>query len=109
MLSNTSMLLYVLITAAAVTITRGFTFILFPAGKQTPKVVLFLGKALPCALMALLIVYCLKNASPFFYPHGMPEAIAIAAVILLHLWKKNNLLSIVGGTALYMILVQFVF
>lgn len=109
MLSNTSMLLYVLITAAAVIITRGFTFLLFPAGKQTPKVILFLGKALPCALMALLIVYCLKNTSPLLYPYGLPEAIAIAAVILLHLWKKNNLLSIAGGTVLYMILVQFVF
>jgi branched-subunit amino acid transport protein AzlD len=103
------MLLYVLITAAAVTITRGFTFILFPAGKETPKVILFLGNALPCALMALLIVYCLKNTSPLVYPYGLPEVIAITIVILLHLWKKNNLLSIVGGTAFYMLLVQFVF
>lgn len=109
MLSNTSMLLYVLITAAAVILTRSFTFLLFPAGKQTPGVILFLGKALPCALMALLIVYCLKNTAPFLYPYGLPEAIAIAGVILLHLWKKNNLLSITGGTALYMILVQFIF
>ena len=109
MLSNTSMLLYILITAAAVAITRGFTFILFPTGKETPKVILFLGNALPCALIALLIVYCLKNTSPLVYPYGLPEFIAIAVVILLHLWKKNNLLSIVGGTAFYMILVQFLF
>lgn len=109
MLSNSSMLLYVLITAAAVFTTRAFTFVLFPAGKQTPTVIIFLGKALPCALMALLIVYCLKSVTPLAYPYGLPEAIAIAAVILLHLWKKNNLVSIVGGTALYMLLVQFVF
>ena len=109
MLSNSMMLLYVLVTAAAVFLTRSFTFILFPAGKATPKVILFLGNALPCALMALLIVYCLKSTAILSYPYGLPEAISIIAVVLLHLWKRNNLLSIGCGTALYMILIQFVF
>ena len=109
MLSNGSMLLYVLITAAAVFITRVFTFALFPAGKETPAVILFLGKSLPCALMALLLIYCLKSVSPLIYPYGLPELIAIVVVAALHLWKKNNLFSIGGGTALYMLLVQFIF
>ena len=76
MLSNIDMLIYVLVIAAAVLSTRVMSFVLFPAGKKTPKIVLFLGNTLPCALMALLVVYCLKSVSVISYPHGIPEAIA---------------------------------
>ena len=109
MLSNTSMLIYVLVIAAAVFSTRVLSFVLFPAGKETPKLILFLGNTLPCALMALLVVYCLKSVSVFAYPHGIPEAIAIAVTAALHIWKRNTLLSMSLGTVVYMILVQGVF
>lgn len=109
MLNNPEMLLFVLITAAAVFITRVSAFLLFPAGKETPKVILFLGNTLPCALMALLVVYCFKHLSFFAYPHGIPEAIAVVLVVILHIWKRNTLLSMGAGTVLYMFLVQCVF
>ena len=82
---------------------------MFPENKQPPKVVLYLGRVLPPAMMGLLVVYCFKNVSWLSGSHGAPELLAVAAVVILHLWKKNVLLSIAGGTALYMILVQAVF
>lgn len=90
-------------------ITRFLPFIVFPAGKPTPKYIRYLGQALPGAVFGLLVVYCLKNVSVFSGTHGIPEAVAIAAVVLLHLWKRQMLLSIAGGTVLYMLLVQFIF
>ena len=71
--------------------------------------VLYLGKVLPPAMMGLLTVYCFKNVSWLSGTHGAPELLASAAVVGLHLWKRNVLFSIAGGTALYMILVQAVF
>ncbi len=90
-------------------ITRWLPFLMFPENKQPPKVVLYLGRVLPPAMMGLLVVYCFKNVSWLSGSHGVPELLAVAAVVILHLWKKNVLLSIAGGTALYMILVQAVF
>jgi len=105
--------LQMLITVAAVTlgtlITRALPFAVFPSGKEPPRVVRFLGKALPAAVFGLLVVYCLKNVSILSGSHGIPEAAAIAVVVALHLWKKQMLLSIAGGTVCYMLLVQFVF
>ena len=77
--------------------------------KDPPAVVLYLGRVLPAAVMGLLVVYCLKNVSWTAAPHGLPELLSIAAVAVLHRWKGNVLLSIAGGTALYMLLVQAVF
>ena len=90
-------------------ITRWLPFLMFPENKQPPKVVLYLGRVLPPAMMGLLVVYCLRSISWLSAPHGAPELIAIAAVAGLHLWKRNVLLSIAGGTVLYMVLVQAVF
>ena len=109
MLSNFQMLLFVLVSAGAILLTRVIPFVLFPGGKKTPAYIMYLGKVLPAAIIALLVVYCLQNTTVLSYPYGIPEAIAVIAVVLVHLWKRNNLLSIVGGTVLYMILVQFVF
>ena len=89
--------------------TRFLPFLLFPADKATPKVIERLGKLLPGAVFSLLVVYCLKNVELLSGTHGLPEAIAIAGVMLLHLWKRQMLLSIAGGTVLYMILVQTIF
>jgi len=90
-------------------LTRFLPFILFPAGKPTPKFIRYLGKALPGAVFGMLVVYCLKNVNLLGGSHGLPELIAIAIVVGLHLWKRQMLLSIAGGTISYMLLVQLVF
>lgn len=101
------------ITIAAVVLgtmlTRFLPFLLFPAGKATPRYVQYLGKALPGAVFGLLVIYCLKNVSLLSGSHGLPELIAILVVAGLHLWKRQMLLSIAGGTICYMLLVQLVF
>ena len=89
--------------------TRFLPFIIFPAGKPVPKYVGYLGKALPAAVFGLLVIYCLKDVSIFTGSHGIPELISIAVVVGLHLWKRNMLFSIAGGTVCYMLLVQLVF
>jgi len=89
---------------------RAVPFLLFnKKNRATPKVIQYLGVALPPAVIGILIVYCLRNVSVSDFPFGLPELIAVVVVILLHLWKKNNLVSILGGTALYMVLIQMVF
>lgn len=90
-------------------ITRFLPFVLFPAGKEMPKFVEYLGGTLPYATMALLVVYCLKKISFTAAPHGIPEGIAVLAVVILHWYKKNSLLSIAAGTILYMLLIQKIF
>lgn len=101
----------VIILVVSVTIfsTRLISFLFFPKGKPIPPVVQYLGKVLPPAVIGMLMIYCLKSVSPLSYPYGLPELIAIAVVILLHIWKRSNLLSIGVGTVLYMILIQAVF
>ena len=95
--------------AAGWQLTRWLPFWLFPESREPPPVVTYLGRVLPAAVMGLLVVYCLKNVTWTASPHGVPELLAILAVVLLHRWKGNVLLSIAGGTALYMALVQLVF
>ena len=90
-------------------LTRFLPFLMFPAGKPTPKAIHYLGNVLPAAVFGLLVVYCLKNVSLLTGSHGIPELISIALVVALHLWKRQMLLSIAGGTVCYMLLVQFVF
>ena len=102
-----------IITVAMVVIgtmlTRFLPFIIFPAGKPTPKYIQYLGQVLPAAVFGLLVVYCLKNVSFLGGSFGIPELISIAVVIALHLWKRQMLISIAGGTICYMLLVQLVF
>lgn len=97
------------IISAITVMTRALPFILFPGSRKTPEVVSYLGIALPYACMAMLVVYCFKNISIFEGYHGIPEFIAGAFVIAVHRWKHNMLLSIMGGTVVYMLLVQLVF
>ena len=89
--------------------TRFLPFLVFSGDKPTPKYIQYLGKALPAAIFGMLVVYCLKNVSILTGSHGIPELIAIAVVVSLHLWKRQMLLSIAGGTVCYMLLIQFVF
>ncbi|MGN0172191.1 MAG: branched-chain amino acid transporter permease [Acutalibacteraceae bacterium] len=102
-----------LITVAMVVLgtmtTRFLPFLVFPAGKPTPRYIQYLGRVLPAAVFGLLVVYCLKNVDVFTFGYGLPELISIALVVALHLWKRQMLLSIAGGTICYMLLVQFVF
>ncbi len=93
----------------ATILTRFLPFLVFPEGKPTPKYIRYLGKVLPSAVFGLLIIYSLRNVSVFSGSHGIPELISIALVVALHLWKRQMLLSIAGGTLCYMILVQMVF
>lgn len=93
----------------ATMLTRFLPFLVFSANKPTPKYIRYLGDYLPPAIFGMLIVYCLKNVSVFAGSHGLPELIAIAVTIGLHLWKRQMLLSIAAGTVCYMLLVQLVF
>ncbi|ASR47495.1 branched-chain amino acid transporter AzlD [Paenibacillus kribbensis] len=88
--------------------TRFIPFILFPSGRPTPKYVQYLGKVLPSAALGLLVIYSIKDVTFFSGSHGVPELISIVVIIMLHLWRRNMLISIAGGTLLYMFLVQFV-
>ena len=90
-------------------LTRFIPFLVFPAGKPTPKYIQYLGKVLPAAVFGLLVAYCLRNVNLFAGSHGIPEFLAILVVVILHLWKRQMLLSIAGGTVCYMLLVQFIF
>jgi len=90
-------------------LTRFLPFIVFPSGKPTPEYLQYLGKVLPAAVIGLLVIYCFKDVSFLSESHGIPQLIGVAVVALLHLWKKKMLLSIAGGTIVYMILVQLIF
>lgn len=98
----------ILVIVLGTMLTRFLPFLLFPAGKPTPKLVQKLGRILPAAVFGLLIVYCLKNVIFLSGSHGLPELISIALVTALHLWKRQTLLSIAAGTVCYMLLIQFV-
>lgn len=105
----TQQLLTIGVVILGTMLTRFLPFLLFPPHKPRPPLVHDLGRLLPGAVFALLVVYCLKNVSLTAGSHGIPEAIAIAVVVALHLWKRQTLLSIAGGTVVYMLLVQTVF
>ena len=98
------MVIIVAIVVAGTLLTRFGAFLVFPPGKKAPDFVLYLGKALPAAVMGMLVVYTFKETVVLAYPYGIPELI-----VGLHLWKRNMLISIGMGTAVYMILVQAVF
>ena len=102
----------ILIVAAAALVTMGLRFlpfIIFSGDRETPPYIAYLGKVLPYAIMGMLVVFCLKNVTLTSVPFGAPEFIACGLTALLHVWKRNTLVSIVGGTVCYMILVQIVF
>ena len=101
--------LMVAITSSVTILLRFLPFAIFSGSRKTPAYVTYLGKVLPYAIMGMLVVFCLKGVSLTAAPHGIPEAIACALVILLHVWKRNTLISILGGTVCYMVLVQLVF
>lgn len=105
----TEQILTIGICAVATMLTRFLPFLIFREGKPTPALVTYLGKALPSAIFAMLVVYSLRNVNVLSASHGLPEALAIIVTVGLHLWKRQMLLSIAGGTLCYMLLVQLVF
>ena len=109
MLTTLQALIIIGVLTLGTCITRFLPFALFPNATEAPRYITYLGKALPAAAISLLVVYCLRYINVTVFPHGLPEVIAISAVIALHLWRKNTLLSIGVGTVLYMLLIQFVF
>ena len=105
----TEKLITIALCGLATMLTRFLPFALFSTRRPTPKYIQYLGKALPPAIFAMLVVYCLKDVSLVAGNHGLPEMIAIALVVGLHLWCRQILLSIAGGTICYMLLIQLVF
>lgn len=109
MLTTAGAIAAIAVMAVVTFLTRALPFLLFDRGSSPPKLVLYLGRVLPPAIIAMLIIYCLKDLSFLSLGGWAPQLISVAAVVALHLWKHNNLLSIFGGTILYMVLVQTVF
>jgi branched-subunit amino acid transport protein AzlD len=95
----------ILVMASVTFFTRALPFVFF-AKHRPPSIVVFLEKYIPPMVMMILVVYCLKDINPAASPYGLPDLVAVLFVVLVHLMIKNPLVSIFGGTALYMILVQ---
>ena len=106
---NVYVLLQILVMALVTAALRFLPFWIFHSSEKRPAIITYLGTVLPYGVMGMLVVYCLKNISLLASPHGLPELLAVAAVAGLHIWKRNTLLSIFGGTAFYMVLVQLIF
>lgn len=101
--------LIIVVVAITTFATRVIPFLVFPKGKEIPKTVQYLGKVLTPAVIGMLVVYCLKSTTVSHAPYGIPELVSVLVVAVLHIWKRNNLLSIGVGTILYMFLIQVVF
>lgn len=105
-LTSFEMVLTVAVVVAATLLTRFSAFLIFPPGKKAPDFVQYLGKALPAAVMGMLVVYTFKDTIVFSYPYGVPELIALLVTVGMHLWKRNMFMSIGIGTIVYMLIVQ---
>ena len=97
------------VTALVIAATRFLPFLIFGEKRQTPAIITYLGQVLPFAIMGMLVVYCLKDVAFLSAPFGAPEIIGCVIVAVLHLWKRNSLLSIGVGTVAYMVMVQVIF
>jgi branched-subunit amino acid transport protein AzlD len=96
------------ITALVTWLTRALPFLVF-GKRQLPKMMQYLGKVLPCAIMVILVFYCIRNIRLTQYPYGQAEIISSIAVILAHIWRKNMYISIIVGTVCYMVLIRTIF
>ena len=102
----THSVLLIAVMAAVTILLRFLPFLVFR--KKTPKYVTYLGKVLPPAVIGMLVIYCLKDISPLTAPFGIPALIAAAVVVGLQIWKRNSLLSILAGTAVYMLITKLI-
>ncbi len=108
-MNDTHAFLIIAISGLMTFLLRVLPFVAFGKSERTPKFVIYLGRVLPFATMAMLVVYCLRRTDFFGNTHALPEIISSVTIVLLHVWKRNTLLSIISGTLLYMFLVQVVF
>ena len=108
-MTNVQYALMVLVMAAVTAAIRFLPFLVFNGKRETPAFITYLGRVLPYAVMGMLVVFCFKSISFLKAPFGVPELIAGAVVVGLHAWRRNTLLSILSGTAVYMLLIQLVF
>ena len=108
MMTTVQALITVLLCAAITALIRALPFLLFPAGKQAPAFITWMSGQLPRAVMAMLLVYCLKDVCLTALPNWLPALAAVAFTASLHLWKRQMMLSIAGGTALYMLLIRLI-
>ena len=108
-MNNTYTALMIAVIALVTILLRFAPFIVFGNNRRTPELLDYLGKVLPYAMMGMLVVYCLKGISFTAMPFGVPEIIACTVVAGLHVWKRNTLVSIFGGTVCYMVLIQVIF
>lgn len=99
--------LLVAVVALCTALTRFLPFLVFDGKRPVPPVIRYLGAVLPCAVMAMLVVYCLKDISFGSLLGWLPYAVSVAVVAILHICKRNTLLSIVVGTVCYMVLIRF--
>lgn len=105
-MTTAQILITILFVALGTIFTRFISFIIFPASRETPPYIAYLGKVLPSAVMGMLIIYCYKSLDFSAVSAWLPSVIAGIAVALLQLWKKNMFISICSGTALYMVLIR---
>ena len=108
-MTNRDILLGILVASFVTIALRAIPFLLFNGKGKTPKLITYLSKYLPYAIMAMLVVYCLRGIQFTAAPYGMAEIISCIVVALLHIWRRNTLISIISGTVCYMALVQLVF
>lgn len=106
---DTSYLIAASLTMFAVTFTlRSLPFaILRPLRDST--LVAYLSRHMPAGIMVILAIYTLRDVPLGEEPHGLPEALALLVTVTLHLWKRNAVASIIGGTAVYVVLMNLVF
>ena len=93
---------------AGTMLTRFLPFLVFNENRKTPDFVQYIGKLLPSAVFGMLIIYCVRNVDFLHNSHGLPELLSILATGSIHLWKRQMLLSIAGGTICYMFLIHLV-
>ena len=109
MSNNAHAILLILTMTAGTMATRFLPFLLLGDKRQTPPFIVYLGKVLPYAIMGMLVVYCLKGVSLTEISSVLPAVLGVGITAGLHLWKRNTLISIIGGTVAYMLQEQMVF
>lgn len=102
-------LLLILVVAAVTVGIRALPFLVFREDRPVPKLVTRLSSVLPAAVIGMLVIYCLRGVRLTAWPFGLPELIAVCVVAVCHIWKRNTMISILMGTAGYMLLLRFVF
>lgn len=100
-------LLMIAVIALVTALLRFLPFLIFNGRRPVPAVIRYLGAVLPYSVMSMLVVYCLKDVSFGNYTDWIPSLLSVGAVIVLHIWKRNTLLSIIGATVCYMVLIRF--